>query len=137
MLKWVGVEHCDHSAPGGIIFQCPIMPLAAKMFYCSIWPWRYKCFIVLFGPWRYNGYKHVTPLGSFLYYTFRNKYYRQTLRNTAPEHCVHRVKTPTARTHALLPPFETPITYSPAIPSPFRLMLFVPFHLISLYQTDF
>jgi hypothetical protein len=52
-------------------------------------PWRYKCFIVLFGPWRYNGYKHVTPLGSFLYYTFRNKLLQ---RNTAPERCVHRVK---------------------------------------------
>jgi hypothetical protein len=113
--------------------QCPIMPLAAKMFYCSIWPWRYKCFIVLFGPWRYNGYKHVTPLGSFLYYTFRNKLLQ---RNTA-KHCEHRVKTSNARTHALLPPFETPITYSLAIPFPFRLMLFVPFHLIYLYQTDF
>jgi hypothetical protein len=31
------------------------MPLAAKMFYCQ------------FGPWRYNDYKHVTPLGSFIF----------------------------------------------------------------------
>ena len=77
ILRSVAVEHCDHRAPGGTISNIPS---------CT---WRQKCFIVLFGPWRYNGYKHVTPLGSFLYYTFRNKLLQ---RNTAPERCVHRVK---------------------------------------------
>ena len=132
MLKWVGVEHCDHSAPGGIIFQCPIMPLAAKMFYCSIWPQAAKMFYCTIWPWRHNPINMLPLWGHF--YTIHLGI------NITAKHCetlrlnsAYTASKTTART----PPLETPITYFPAIPSPFRLMLFAPFHLIPLYQTDF